>query len=136
MHASPQQGTVVPSQQSGGVTGPSLLLSWDEQHASASQSLALPFMLVMELLAAPAPVPSQLSAGSSQQVDLALISPWSFFCPCFSSSPVLLVMPLAMPFLAVLVDCDVGSAVGCEEGGWAGPQQPEPQAMFRGGLYR
>ena len=92
----------------------------------------MPFMFVMELLAAPAPVPpEQLSAGSSQQVDLALPSPWSFFCPCFSSSPVLLVMPLAMPSLAVVVDCDVGSAVGCEEG-WADPQQPEPQAMFRG----
>lgn len=130
MQASPQQGTVVPSQQSGGVTGSSLFWSWDEQQASAALFLAWPSMFAMWSLAALAPLrPWQPSAGSSQQRDWALTSSslllhsswlsWSMFLATWSGpSP--------------KVDCDVGSAVGCEEEGRAGPQQAEPQAMFRG----
>lgn len=138
MQASPQQGTVVPSQQSGGVTGSSLFWSWDEQQASAPLSLASPLMFAMWSLAAPAPLlPWQPSTGSSQQRDWTLISASSLLHSSWLSSWLSSSMFLAVPPLATLrgpspeVDCDVGSAVGCE-GGRAGPQQAEPQAMFRG----
>lgn len=138
MQASPQQGTVVPSQQSGGVTGSSLFWSWDEQQASAPLFLASPSMFAMWSLAAPAPLlPWQPSTGSSQQRDCTLISSSfllhsSWLSSSWSSSLLFAVLPLATsPGPSPEVDCDVGSAVGCA-GGRGGPQQAEPQAMFRG----